>query len=193
MLKSPSRISTGFTLIEFVISLVVLAILVAAALPNMASLIQNMRIRTASESVYNGISLARMEAIRRNTTVTFWLTSTIDGSCTLTSTSTSWVVTPDSISPASACNATRVIQRRSKSDGSDNITVTSSDSANCIAFNGLGRVVAPTGCNNPISQLAFSSNSTASPRILHVRITDGGSIRMCDPDTNLSADDPRRC
>lgn len=193
MLRQVRKVHLGFTLIEFAISLVVLAILIVAALPSMAAFIQNMRIRTAAEAVYNGISLARMEAIRRNTTVTFWLVSSTDNACALSSTTTSWVITPDASSPAGACGAESIIQRRAGSEGSANIAITSTGSAGCIAFNGLGRVVTPTGCATAISRLVFSTSSTASPRVLEVRVTDGGSIRMCDPNTALQSDDPRRC
>src|SRR5580700_9727263 len=65
----------GVTLIELAVVLAVVAILFATAAPSFAAWIHNVQIRTATESVQNGLQLARAEAIRRNRSVMFWLTS----------------------------------------------------------------------------------------------------------------------
>src|SRR3970282_2884896 len=61
--------ATGFTLIELMVTIAVLAIMLFIALPNSAVWMQNTQIRTAGEAVLNGMQLARAEAIRRNTAV----------------------------------------------------------------------------------------------------------------------------
>lgn len=60
-----ARAIHGFTLIELVVTMAVAAILVAVAVPNMRTFIQNGRINTQTNDLIGDISLARSEAIKR--------------------------------------------------------------------------------------------------------------------------------
>ena len=62
---TPSRQQSGVTLIELVVGLAVFAILLGIAIPNFSTFIQNSKIRTSAEAIQNGLSLARVEAVRR--------------------------------------------------------------------------------------------------------------------------------
>ena len=73
--RSPRRAMRGFTVIELMIVVAILAILTAVAVPGMRNLIQAQRVKTAAFDVYAGLSLARSEAIKRNTSVTLTPTS----------------------------------------------------------------------------------------------------------------------
>lgn len=59
----------GFTLIELMVTLVVLAIAIGLAVPSFAELIRNNRADAQSGAVVDALSLARSEAIKRGTTV----------------------------------------------------------------------------------------------------------------------------
>jgi len=65
----------GFTLIELMIVLSVLAILIAAAVPNYNDFVKNQRVKTASFEFFSSLVLARSEALTRNSTVTVAATS----------------------------------------------------------------------------------------------------------------------
>ncbi|MFZ2541189.1 MAG: GspH/FimT family pseudopilin, partial [Gallionella sp.] len=65
--------SSGFTLIELMITLVILAIAMALGIPSYRDWVQNTQIRNAAESVQNGLQRARAEAVGRNTNVAFVL------------------------------------------------------------------------------------------------------------------------
>ena len=60
----------GFTLIELIITVSILAILTTVAIPSFRSLIINNRIATQANDFVSDISFARAEAVRRNTRIT---------------------------------------------------------------------------------------------------------------------------
>jgi prepilin-type N-terminal cleavage/methylation domain-containing protein len=73
----------GFTLVELVVSLSIIAILAAFGLPAMGTYLQNSKLANAAASYYSGIQLARAEAIRRNVETQFVLTGTAITTATL--------------------------------------------------------------------------------------------------------------
>ena len=60
------RRSKGFTLIELIVTVSVVAILAAIAFPNFQSLIRSNRLATAHNEVIGLVNLARSDAIRNN-------------------------------------------------------------------------------------------------------------------------------
>lgn len=67
----------GFTLIELMVTLSVMAILLAVAVPNFQSFILNSRITTQTNNFIMALMLARSEAVKRGSTVT--VCSSTDG------------------------------------------------------------------------------------------------------------------
>ena len=163
----------GFTLIELVTVLVILGVIAALALPSFEGMIQSQRVRTASESVLNGLQLARAEAIRRNARARFVIAATGSG----------WTVELDDGTD---------IQVRPGGEGSSNVTVARTPvNATTVTFNSLGQIVANADASATLTQVDLDISGTS--RELRVVIGTGGLIRMCDPSTYLNAGDPRRC
>lgn len=191
----------GVTLIELMIGITIVALLLFLGIPSMFEWLANSQIRTAAESTLNGLQIARAEAVRRNTTVRFSLTSTLTSACTVSGTGGNWVVSIND--PAGKCDIApsettdpMVIQVRSAAE-TPNVSVTATGGSS-LSFNGLGR---PTG-TNPITQIDFSNptaggacqhDATPGPmRCLRILITAGGRIKMCDPKV-ADPTDPRIC
>jgi type IV fimbrial biogenesis protein FimT len=87
------------TLIEIMVAVTIVVILLAAAMPSFSEWIQNSKIRTAAESIQNGISLARSEAVHRNTVAQFV-------SCGGASGDPSWdVIVASAVASTKVCNA----------------------------------------------------------------------------------------
>lgn len=191
----------GVTLIETLMGMVLLILLLSLAAPSYTTWIRNNQIRTAAESILNGLQLARAEAIKRNTLVRFQLTSDLTNSCTISSNGNNWVISMDSA--ASACGASpsdttapRIIQKRTAQEGSAATSVTATltgGSAASVIFDSFGRVQS-SSLTSSISRIDISiSGSTAGTfRDLRVAIAPGGRIVMCDPAVT-AAGDTRLC
>lgn len=175
-MKALSRKSgcQGVTLIELMIAIAILGVLIALALPNYAIWIQNTQIRTAAESLLNGLQKARVEAARRNTNVEFALGP-----------GTGWSVTV----PGTGEN----IETRLAGDGSANITTTLTAGTK-VTFNALGRVTANQDLSASLQRVVLDSNviNVNDSRELQIDVGLGGIIRMCDPKVSDSGD-PRKC
>ena len=68
----------GFTLIELMVTIAVLAIIVTLAAPSFQATIENNRLTSQANELVTALALARSEAVRRNTPVTV-----CPGSCAL--------------------------------------------------------------------------------------------------------------
>jgi type IV fimbrial biogenesis protein FimT len=62
--------SRGFTLIELMVTLTILAIMMGIAVPSFRTFVDNQKVKTASFELMTSVMMARSEAIKRNATVT---------------------------------------------------------------------------------------------------------------------------
>lgn len=180
----PKRYSAGFSIIELMVTVAILGIIAAIAAPSYLTWIQNTKIRTAAESIQNGLQLARAEALKKNASVQFVLTDT----------NSSWrvgcVTQVGDLNGDGLEDCPATITSRSSTDGSSgsiNLTVTPGG-ATTIIFNGLG-----IRSGGTLTQVQVDSTelSAADSRDLQIDITGSGSIRMCDP--HAGSTDPRKC
>lgn len=164
----------GVTLIEMMIGMVIIAILFTMGAPSFSELIHNFQIRTAAESILNGMQLTRAEAVRRNQNVQFSLTALpMSG----------WTV--------SVVNGAEVVQTRSGSEGSAAARVTTLlAGSTTVTFNGLGRVTNNADASTPLTSAEVYSTDGSATRRLRI-LASGGMVRMCDP--ALPADNPQSC
>lgn len=181
--------SSGFTLIEMMVAIAIIAIGVTLGLPSYRTWVQNTQIRNAAESIQNGLQRARAEAVGRNTNVEFVLLGADPDWVT------SWEVRVVS-APVPP------IDSRSGREGSKNVTgkgwaADGATAATTITFTNLARVVNPTNADGSATLRSIDLDSAvldpADSRELRVTVGLGGNIRMCDPNPALDASDPRKC
>jgi len=189
------------TLVEIAVGLVIVGLLLILGLPGFGQWLQKSKIRTAAESVQNGLQLAKAEAVRRNALVRFSLTDTATAACVLSTTGANWVVSQDD--PTGACDAAasdtvapRLIQMRPSTEGSTNVALAAGQSS--IVFNGMGRLTPVPGAtitigvSNPTGGACAVLGGGGGPmRCLNVTVSTAGQVRMCDP--ALASTDPRGC
>lgn len=197
-----SRCSRGVSLIEIIIVLAIMGLLLLAAIPNVTERIRNTQIRNTSESLLAGLQRARTEAITTNQTVRFSLVTTLDESCTRSSTATNYIVSLDE--PSANCSAEagrlneppRIVSKgNSKDDGAGAaLLATPADGtsmASQVVFSPLGRL--ESGVPGQIRRIDIRSVSTPDAFVRYrLEISSIGGVRLCQP-AATAADDPRRC
>ena len=207
MLTGHHRREQGASLIELLVGVAVLALLLGLAAPSFTQFIQNTQIRTAAEAVSTGITLAKTEALRRNTAVRFQLVSSLEDDCILASNGNNWVISTED--PTGKCGAAAgadvtpfIVQKRGGADGAPNADVLATGGGagnHTLVFTGLGR---PSSMNldgfttvditNDVSGTCEHASASGTMRCLRIAVTPGGDARMCDPKVS-DATDPRKC
>lgn len=193
----------GFTIVELMLGIAVLAVILMVAMPSVGTWLDNTRIRNAAAALQNGLQTARTEAVNRNQNVSFYLVSqaspgALDNNCALSSTSAGWVVSVNS--PVSKCanspsttTSPMIVIGRPSGDSGAGVQVSAKQSdgtsnATTVTFNGFGRVI-NAGAINWIE--VNGPLSTGSYRKLRVTVAAAGATRICDPDAATGS--PRRC
>lgn len=172
----------GFTAIEMMVGVAIMALLFGIGLPQFTTWINNARIRTVAESTMNGLQLARSEAIGRNAIVEFTLTG-----------GSGWRVGCRIVT----VNCPETIQRRPSGEGSlAAITVAAADGTP-IGFDNLGMMVYPTPSGGAAStridvDIGTAVMPAAQSKELRVTIAVGGGVRLCDPNVS-DPGDARAC
>jgi type IV fimbrial biogenesis protein FimT len=188
----------GFTLIELMISLVILAFLLMMGVPAFGTYLQNAKLRSTAENFYAGLQTARAEAVKRNMPVEFLLTDDSgDISSTQTATASTtgknWIVRLQD--PATLLYT--FIEGRPAQEGSGQANASAvqvSSTAASITFNGFGATTlgssATLSFTNPAGGVCAASGGPM--RCLSIVVSVGGQSRLCDPAVT-AAGDTRKC
>jgi type IV fimbrial biogenesis protein FimT len=197
----------GVSLLELMIAIALGSILLMLGIPSFKSWIQNTQVRTAAESILNGMQVARTEAVRRNTNVRFTLHD-VTGMVT-------WSVDCVTVVPmqADGYECPLGIQSRSGNEGSSNARAGISTAAlpspipasyfntalaagaglpDGVTFNGLGQVVPAIPAGSDITWISVTNSLSSTARPMVIVVQTGGQIRMCDPAIALSSN-PQGC
>ena len=185
-MRTRKTLAAGFTLIEVVITLTILGILMAIAIPSMAEWMANNRVRTTAQSLLNGMQLAKSEAIRNNQRVRF----SLDG------TGGAWMVRR-SIGGCNFDDAVAATLLEASTTTSQNVGASvealsdQGDAATNIIFGPNGFQT----CDIAAQLRTLTVTVAGAENTRRVVTSIGGRLLLCDPDANsrLPTGDPRKC
>ncbi|MFS2205526.1 GspH/FimT family pseudopilin [Variovorax sp. Varisp36] len=191
----PPHGARGFTLIEMMVTVVLLSILMALAFPAMNEWIRNSRIRTVADALQNGLRLAQTEALRRSRQTVFSLTADTNPSDGLTAVANgaNWSVNFVPLLTGEE-NAPTFIEGGGLTGLAPNVRITGPAT---LCFNSLGRVVdnptPGTGVACSAAAAAYDITIPNADRPMRVLVALGGQVRLCDPAKTLSNTQPDGC
>ncbi len=82
---------TGFTLVELLMTLIIVSIVVSLGAPALTDMIRSNRLTTQANELVTALNLARSEAIKRNATITMCASSN-QNSCTNDGWKNGWII-----------------------------------------------------------------------------------------------------
>lgn len=152
------RNSSGFTLIELMVAVLLLTIVMITAVPYMRSILQNNRVTAATNDLITVLNLARSEAIKRGVTITVCPAANSNYTSCGNNWSSDWIifVDPDG-NGAFANNASEPLLRVQQMDAS--MVVSTTPAVSMASYSGQG--FAAAGTANLVFSIA-ASNCTAN-------------------------------
>lgn len=194
---SGRRASRGFTIVELVVAIALLALVLGLAAPAFTLWTRNAQVRTVSDGLQNGVRLAQAEAVRRSRQVLFMLTDS--AACNIAATATEngryWAIRTV---PLLGGDAAEAVQCGVLADATEGVAIAGPA---VICFNSMGRQVANAAPNVGGATCALAADGVSqydvsvggSDRPLRVLVSLGGQVRQCDPAKALAANTPDGC
>lgn len=171
----------GFTIVELMVGLVVVAIMLVIAVPQYAQFMDNTRVRNVTESLAGGVRQAQLEAVKRNEPVKFALT---DEGWEVRDVETDGLLVAEAIFETTGKTAPAV---EAEPSGATEVT-----------FSGLGRALVknPSDGTDPVNRIKVAPAGPGTKRLGVAVSIPGGNIKVCDPDpkfTYSGSKDPVAC
>lgn len=169
----------GFTTVELIVTIAILAVLSAIAMPSFRTLFERWRVAQTAESLKSSLMFARSEAIKRGGRIVIQKIANKTDDCTTASSNTDWdcgwIVCDDSNdSGTCTCTCTQTDPVLQTVHVPRNVQVTRTGGANTIKLNRWGLVDG--------AFLSFSivplGQSTANPAAKGLCMSSGGRIRI---------------
>ncbi|MFA6970841.1 MAG: GspH/FimT family pseudopilin [Gallionella sp.] len=212
-MKNLLSMQRGITMIEVMVSVAIIAIVMAVGVPSLSTWLQNSQVMSTAESVLTGLQLARGEAVRQNNLAQFTLTGNAAGTADWT------IVTASSSVPGSfalADGATEIQKAGASEMGANARLMVSSAviATNCctnvittpidmsaapkpgVVFNAFGQVVSDPSVTT-LSRIDVikvgdtDANTEEKSRRRVILISPSGSAKLCRP--SLPSSNPQGC
>lgn len=188
MLSVQGRLQGGTTLLELMVTVTIVAILLAVGVPQLSDWIRRNSVSSAAEVLQNGLRGAEAEAIRRNAPAEFLLTNdtpSASGTLAAVDNGKNWAIRMRDSSFGIVTGG--YVAGFSLKEVSADVVLSGPAS---VLFNGMGRTLDSTGAALTAAQVYRFSRDGAD-KAFCVFVTPGGSVKLCDP--SLASGNPRAC
>ena len=186
------RRSGGMTLIELLVTIVLLAVLLMLAMSSFQNWTRNAQVRTVSDALQNGLRMAQAESVRRSRQVVFFLTDAAqcDATTAPAANGAFWAMRTVALFSGDATQTLQCGQVLDRNSGSVLI-----GGPTAICFNSMGRQVANPSPGAGSATCTVTAGGTSrydvshpqANRPLRVLVSMGGQVRMCDPARTIAA------
>jgi len=123
-------LSSGYTLMELIITLLIVSVLAAVAVPNMQVFVKNERLTSQINTLISHLMLARSEAVKRNQPVILCASSN-GATCTSSAAEDGWIVYVDADSSGTLNAGDELIKVQQALEGNvtlNNLSIVTYDS-----------------------------------------------------------------
>ena len=181
----------GFSLVELMVVIAILAMFMLYAVPGMTDYMTSAKIRNSAQALQAGLMKARGEAIRTNRPIEFFTT---DASPPLLNsvandTGSNWVIA-DRTRPALQGGPALVESRDAREGSATQVTQTTNQ--NTITFNPIGGTDLIANAVFDFAHPSTTCTAASAVRCMRVVVNPSGRVHLCDP-LITGATDPRRC
>lgn len=168
------RRNSGFTVIELMFTVGILAILASLAVPNLSYFLLKQRVSSKASELQNSLAFARAEATKRNVNIVV-----IPASNSTDGWATGWCVGTDDIAN---CNAANVLKRYQASQGDILLNSNYLQSTNRLTFRRDGTLLA--GLNDDTFKISSSrlENTDNSARCVSLNPLGKASLKKVNRD-----------
>ena len=149
------KMCRGFTLLELMVTIAVLAILTTIAIPNFRDLVQNNRVTTQANELVSALTFARTEAVKRGRNVEVGVAVANPG----------WTVTVTTLDAVGNTVTLRQVDRQG--------SFVNIDAGGQLIFNPNG---VPTGALNELRDVFMQPGSCTGEKRRHIEIGRSGQV-----------------
>lgn len=193
----------GITMMEVMVTVAIVAVVMAVGLPSMSTWIQNTQVKSTAQSILTGLQLTRAEAVRQNTLAMFTLTGNIYGTAdwsivtasptgSFTSGTTQIQKAPSSEMGANARIGVSSATQATSSCCATAITAgTGTGASPNVVFDAFGRASGITRIDVTNTVDANSSADEVANRRRVILISPSGTVKICRP--SLASSNPQGC
>jgi type IV fimbrial biogenesis protein FimT len=202
-MRTHRRATAGFTLVEMMVVLIIMALLLAWALPSYKNLIINYRMSDELSQIQADVELARSSAIRTGSKVTICPANIASSStattpaCSGNEWNTGWIIFTDNNDDQKIDPSDTLLREHVAMTGGDTLVseVTSSYVAvNTITFNSMGGTSAwGTATDIPTGSMELKDSASDPDMTRCLTISESGMIQVTSPQTENLTPTPPIC
>jgi type IV fimbrial biogenesis protein FimT len=203
-MRTHRRATAGFTLVEMMVVLIIMAVMLAFGLPAYTNLVTQYRMSDELNQIQTDVELARSAAVRTGSTVTMCPTLAPASTAATPACSgnnewnTGWIVFSDNNNDQTVDPGDAVLRVHIGMTGADTLVSEvdgSGTAVNTITFNQMGGTTAwgGTAAAPKEGQIVLNDSKNEASMLRCLTISEAGMIQVTSPQTEATLPTPPAC